>query len=150
MSTLITWEWGYLLTSMMWGMVLAGCYDIIRVFRRVVVHRGVRWIFAEDMVYWMCSGFVIFHVTFLINDGIIRSFSIAGLAMGAAIYRVATHNWLVDMLAACINFLLIPLKMLVRYFKMLFSWIFKVKVTLDEKVRDKTGKTGETEETETL
>ena len=79
MSTLITWEWGYLLTSMMWGMVLAGCYDIIRVFRRVVVHRGVRWIFAEDMVYWMCSGFVIFHVTFLINDGIIRSFSIAGL-----------------------------------------------------------------------
>ena len=52
MSTLITWEWGYLLASMMWGMVLAGCYDIIRVFRRVVVHRGVRWIFAEDMVYW--------------------------------------------------------------------------------------------------
>lgn len=98
----------------------------------------------------MCSGFVIFHVTFLINDGIIRSFSIAGFAMGAAIYRVATHNWLVDMLAACINFLLIPLKMLVRYFKMLFSWIFKVKVTLDEKVRDKTRKTGETEETETL
>lgn len=40
--------------------------------------------------------------------------------------------------------------MLIRYFKMLFSWIFKVKVTLDEKVRDKTGKTGETEETEAL
>ncbi|MDD6797410.1 MAG: spore cortex biosynthesis protein YabQ [Bacteroides sp.] len=155
MSALITWEWGYLLASMMWGMALALCYDFIRIFRRIVAHSGTVWIFVEDIVFWMCCGFAVFHVTFLINDGIVRSFSIVGFILGAFIYRVATNDWLVEIITVLVNFILKPLKILIKYSKIIFGKIgcgfkklhFKAKVTINEKVRDKTGKAGKTEKT---
>lgn len=150
MSTLITWEWGFLLTSMMWGMILALIYDFIRIFRRIAVHKGIILIFAEDIVFWMCCGFVIFYVTFLINDGIVRSFSLIGFGAGAVIYRYATKGWFVENVSRAINFILKPLKILIKYIririgkclcglKRLYS---KTKVRINEKVRDKAGKTG--------
>lgn len=158
MSTLITWEWGYLLTSMMWGMVLALVYDFIRIFRRIALHKGIMLIFAEDIVFWMCSGFVIFHVTFLINDGIVRSFSLAGFALGAFIYRYATKGWFVENVSKAVNFMLKPLKILIKYIKIGLNKCSssigllsdKVKVKVHEKVRDKAGKTGKTEKTKTF
>lgn len=155
MSALITWEWGYLLASVMWGMVLALCYDFIRIFRRIVVHRGILWIFVEDIVFWMCCGFAVFHVTFLINDGVVRSFSIAGFVLGAFIYRYATNDWLVESVSKMVNFVLKPLKILIKYFKIIFEKMCsglqklhrKVKVTINEKVRDKAGEAETTEKT---
>jgi len=140
MSRLITWEWGFLLASMMWGMVLAAFYDVIRIFRRIVIHRGIKLIFAEDIVFWMCSGFAVFHVTFMINDGVVRSFSIVGFVIGALIYRAATKNWLVQGVCAIVKFLLKPLKIAVKYFKM--SIKDAPKKGSYEKVRDEAGKTG--------
>lgn len=142
MSALITWEGGYLLTSMMWGMALAFCYDMIRIFRRIVTHSGIVWIFVEDIVFWMCCGFVVFHVTFLVNDGIVRSFSIGGFVLGAVIYKYAAGTWLVDGISKIINFILRPLKISVKYLKMLLKRISgakgrlraKAKVTMNEKV----------------
>lgn len=152
MSTLITWEWGFLLTSMMWGMILALIYDFIRIFRRIAAHKGIIWIFAEDIVFWMCCGFVIFYVTFLINDGIVRSFSLIGFGAGAVIYRYATKGWFVENVSRAINFILKPLKILIKYIKIgigkclygLKKLYSGTKVRINEKVRDKAGKTGET------
>ncbi len=53
-------------------------YDCIRIVRRVIIHHKVLPLAIEDILFWMFSGFVIFHVMFMVNDGIIRSFSIGG------------------------------------------------------------------------
>lgn len=152
MSTLITWEWGYLLTSMMWGMILALAYDFIRIFRRLVFHKGIIWIFAEDIVFWMCCGFVIFHVTFLINDGIVRSFSLVGFGIGAVVCQYATKGWFVENVSKAVEFILKPLKILIKYIRIGIGSCLcrfknlraKVKVRIDEKVRNKTGEAGKT------
>lgn len=142
MSSVIIWEGQYFLICMMWGMALSLAYDFIRIFRRVWIHRRTMFTAAEDIVFWIISGFVIFHVMYLENDGIIRSFAVLGLALGAVLYHFATAGWLVENVAK-------PLKFLVKYIKIVSGYI-KGRIAWYEKVRDKAGEAEKNQEAEDI
>ena len=132
MSVLITWEWEFLLISTMWGMVLAVGYDLIRVVRRVIAHRQIMWLAAEDIVFWNVCGFVIFHVTFMINDGVIRSFSIAGFVTGAVMEQYAFSRILVEGLSRIVKLLLKGMSYLIKPLKIVVK---SVKIQISKKIR---------------
>lgn len=125
MSSLITWECSFLLVSMMWGIVLGGVYDIVRIFRRLVIHRSVIWICVEDILFWIGTGLIVFYVAYVMNDGGIRGFSIAGFVMGAVIYHFGTRGWLVENVSGIIKFLFKPLKIISIYLRMKASEVKK-------------------------
>jgi spore cortex biosynthesis protein YabQ len=109
-AELIYSESSIMLSSLFWGMILAWEYDCIRVFRRIVRHKKVWVMSVEDIIFWINAAVRVFQVTYEINDGIVRGFSIAGFVAGAVIYHYAFGNFYVKYVSKWINFILKPLK----------------------------------------
>jgi len=105
MSELITWEWKFFAIAVMWGMILSIAYDVLRIFRRVVIHRKVGLLAAEDILFWMICGFAMFHVIFMVNDGIIRSFALIAFGLGGAMYQYTVSYYIVKYISKMLIFL---------------------------------------------
>ena len=63
------------------GVLLALCYDLIRLIRRLIPH-GNAVVAAEDAVYWLGCGILIFRMMYEVNSGTIRGFAIIAVVMG--------------------------------------------------------------------
>lgn len=76
------------LHAMALGVVMIFCYDLLRIFRRGVLH-GTVWIAMEDMFFWLISAFVLFRLMYEENDGKLRWFVIMGVLVGMILYNVS-------------------------------------------------------------
>ena len=85
------------MSALFLGMVLALEYDCIRIFRRVIRHKNIWVMSAEDILYW-------------IYDGILRGFLVTGFLAGAVLYRYAFGTFFVKYTTKFINLCLKPLK----------------------------------------
>lgn len=124
-ANLIKWEGQALLSSLFFGMVLAWEYDCIRVFRRIVRHRRVWTMSVEDILYWMNAAVTVFCITYEVNDGIVRGFSLVGFVLGAVLYRYSFGRYFVKYVSRCINFALKPLKKIVSLIKIVLEKALK-------------------------
>lgn len=115
--------------SVLWGMLILILYDFLRIERRLISHNEF-FIAVEDLIYWVVASLLIFHMMYKLNDGIIRGFSILAMLLGMLIYHYSISYYFVKLttgffikiekvIAAFINFLLMP-------FKFLFKGIKKV------------------------
>lgn len=83
--TAICREAVFLGISVLLGMGLFFLYDILRIFRRIVLH-GAIWVGMEDFVYWLiCTG-AVFVMLYQRNDGMIRGFALGGVGIGMLLY----------------------------------------------------------------
>lgn len=109
------WEMQFAAVTITLGIFLSVCYDLIRIFRRVISH-GTLWIALEDILFWACCGLIVFVVSFWENDGNLRWYTVAGVAFGAYLYHETVSAYLVRYLSRAINF---PLNILKKELKKL-------------------------------
>lgn len=81
MSGTIAGEGVLLAASLLFGIVLMMLYDIFRILRRMVRH-GPALMAAEDIIYWLLCAIGIFAMLYQENDGLLRWFVLAGVAIG--------------------------------------------------------------------
>ena len=86
MSTYIRYETLLFFQSLCTGALLLLFYDLLRAFRAVVRHGGW-WTAAEDLLYWVGVSIFGFAYVYQANQGILRSFLLLGLLLGAWICR---------------------------------------------------------------
>lgn len=67
------------------GAVIGFIYDALRIFRRIVPHKGI-FVQAEDALYWICVIFFMFYVLMVKNSGEIRFFTVYGAFLGMLLY----------------------------------------------------------------
>lgn len=98
MSGYIRYETILFFQSLGLGVLLVIAYDLLCAFRKVVNH-PIAVSAAEDFLYWIGTGIVIFICVYRENQGIIRSFLLLGILFGAwichlsvspLIYRICT------------------------------------------------------------
>ena len=70
------------MSALFLGMVLAFEYDCIRIFRRVIHHKNIWVMSAEDILYWIYAAVTVFCMTYEVNDGILRGFLVTGFWQG--------------------------------------------------------------------
>ena len=87
MSESIIKEVEFLGYSLLSGVLILILYDILRIFRRVIIHSAGA-IGFEDFVYWMLVTFLIFSMMFRENNGAIRWFSVLGIFLGMVLYNM--------------------------------------------------------------
>lgn len=120
MGELIVWELQYVSVVITTGVFLAFCYDIIRIIRRIFLHK-VFWLSVEDILFWMGAGVITFVVCFVENAGNIRWFSLAGEILGAYMYCHTVSNfmvkWVSFILKFPINVMKKALKKIIKSFK---------------------------------
>lgn len=86
MSEYIRYETFLFFQSLGLGVFLILSYDLLCALRKVVNHSAAV-LAAEDLIYWSGTGIVIFVCVYRENQGIIRSFLVLGILLGAIVYR---------------------------------------------------------------
>ena len=91
---MIRHESTFLLLSICLGMGIRFVYDWLRIIRLVIPHRRF-WIYFEDYFFWLCSGIAVFVLTYMVNSGVIRGFSLMGIGLGMLVYHKGPSDLLV-------------------------------------------------------
>ncbi|WMJ90558.1 spore cortex biosynthesis protein YabQ [Anaerocolumna sp. MB42-C2] len=121
-------------TSVLWGVILLILYDLLRIFRRVIIHNGF-FVAFEDLIYWVISSLLIFHMMYQQNNGIIRGFAILAMLIGMTLYHSVFSELFVNTISTLLNeiinliwklivLILRPFRFIFRKIKSLFVWIF--------------------------
>jgi spore cortex biosynthesis protein YabQ len=94
MNDSIFFELDLFVNAFVLGIILIFAYDLLRIFRRIVKHKKMA-VALEDTIYWIISGFVVFIMLYEYNDGIIRWFAVAGVAIGMFLYNISISKFIV-------------------------------------------------------
>jgi hypothetical protein len=104
------------------GILLLAGYDLLRAWRRSVVH-GTLWVAAEDFIYWTGSGILHFSLSCWKRDGILRIYDLAAIALGMGIYHFCVSSrllsvevWILSKTYAILS----KIRMIIRNFLTLF------------------------------
>lgn len=94
------------------GMGLMAAYDLIRAWRRLVVHRKAA-VVTEDILFWILAAVTVFLLLFFQNDGVVRGYVIVGVGIGMVVFEVLFGRWFIKF----VNFLLKPLQNLRKKYR---------------------------------
>lgn len=95
-SETIAKEGSLLLVSLGFGIALMMVYDMLRIFRHMVKH-GTVWLAIEDGIYWISCAVGIFAMLYQENDGLLRWFVLAGVAVGMLVENSYISPWVIKL-----------------------------------------------------
>jgi spore cortex biosynthesis protein YabQ len=124
MNQAISVELKFFLVSIISGAVLLAIYDILRILRRLIKH-GSFLIALEDLLFWVGASLFLFAMMFIENDGIIRGFSIMGMAIGMVLYHGVLSELLVNLITKLIRLLFSPFAFVCRKVKAFIVMLIK-------------------------
>lgn len=107
MNHAISIELKFFLISVLWGCILLLIYDCLRIFRRLIKHDSF-FIALEDLIFWVAASLYIFAMIYKQNNGIIRGFSVMGMAIGMVLYHYIASDFLVNMITKLLRTLISP------------------------------------------
>ncbi|WP_099469578.1 spore cortex biosynthesis protein YabQ [Konateibacter massiliensis] len=118
------------------GVAVISMYDVLRIFRRIVKH-GVFAVGLEDFLYWVGSGFFVFHIIYIRNDGVIRGFAILAIVLGMLLYNVTVSRLIVKyislVLKTILDIILFPIKWILKKCSNILKKYYKaVKIRLSK------------------
>jgi hypothetical protein len=100
------------------GITVIFMYDVLRIFRRIIIH-GVIAIGIEDLIYWVGSSFFVFHIIYIRNDGVLRGFAILAIVLGMLMYNLTISNLLVKYISMILN-------KIIKIVTAPIKWIYKI------------------------
>ncbi|HCR40721.1 MAG TPA: spore cortex biosynthesis protein YabQ, partial [Lachnospiraceae bacterium] len=86
--------------------------------RRIIRHNGF-FLAIEDLIFWMIAGLFIFSMIYRENNGVIRGFSVMGMAIGMVLYHYILSDFLVSFITKIIRALLRPFRFIIKKIKQL-------------------------------
>ena len=130
MNHAITMELQFFLISILWGAIVLFAYDCrrlrpgrflaaydgFRIIRRIIRHNGF-FLAIEDLIFWMIAGLFIFSMIYRENNGVIRGFSVMGMAIGMVLYHYILSDFLVSFITKIIRALLRPFRFIIKKIK---------------------------------
>lgn len=121
MNQAITLELQFFLISILWGVIIILAYDILRIFRRLITHKGLA-LAIEDILFWVLASFFIFAMIYRMNDGTIRGFSVMGMGIGMTLYHFIFSDLIVTWVTKALLLLLRPIKILLNRIKRMLRY----------------------------
>lgn len=85
-SETIYQEADFLLLSILCGALLIFAYDVLRIFRGIVVHSTTA-LAVEDLLYWLLVCVAVFYLLYEKNNGAVRVFFLLGVLGGMLFYN---------------------------------------------------------------
>ena len=84
----------FLFHALLMGIFITFVYDILRILRRVIPHKGIM-VSLEDLVFWIYCAEKVFLMMYHESDGNLRWFAVLGALTGMFLYKKAVSPWLV-------------------------------------------------------
>lgn len=124
MNKAITIELQFFLISILWGLIILFVYDNLRILRRLVKHNNLV-IAVQDLIFWVTASVFIFAMMYRENNGIIRGFSVMGMAIGMVLYHYILSELLVDAVTKVIFTLFRPFIFVFKRIKGFILFVYK-------------------------
>lgn len=118
----ITYQFKIFLISLCVGLILGFFYDLIKIFRRFVLHNNIL-INIEDAIYWVFMSVMVFFICLYQNDGEVRLFFIIGIFLSLILYNLLISPVFINIFTKIINLLI---KAFLLIFKAIYSPILFV------------------------
>lgn len=112
-SETIAQEGNLLLISLLCGMLFMLGYDMLRILRRIIPH-GAIGMAIEDAAYWIACAVGIFAMLYQENDGLLRWFVLAGIALGMLIENGWISPWVIGI---CVKIIKVVMGVLGKIWK---------------------------------
>ena len=93
-SEFVGFEVSLFLKAVQLGMETFFLYDLIRIFRRVILHNMAGEI-AEDILYWIVIGYKMYVLLLTENGGGLRFYIVLGMGLGGLLYFQSIGKYLV-------------------------------------------------------
>ena len=122
MNHAISVEMQFFFISVLWGAILLFVYDALRIIRRLIKHDAF-FIAFEDLIFWVCASLFIFAMMYQKNDGIIRGFSVMGMAIGMLLYHYILSDFLIAVITRLIRLLVSPLVFIINKLKKMIKFL---------------------------
>lgn len=122
MNQAILVEVQFFLISILSGVILLVVYDCLRIFRRLINHDSF-FIALEDLIFWVAASLFIFAMMYKENNGVIRGFSILGMAVGMVLYHYILSGFLVDIITKLLRLLISPFTYIIKKMKSFIKFI---------------------------
>ncbi len=87
-------ENAFLLHALFMGIFITFVYDILRILRRVIPHKGFM-VSLEDLLFWIYCAEKVFLMMYHESDGNLRWFAVIGALAGMFLYKKAVSPWFV-------------------------------------------------------
>ena len=137
MSEFIREEVSIFIEAAWQGMLIAVCYDVLRVLRRVIKHKDMI-VNLEDYIFWVIVGIAVFSMIFQNNDGVVRGYIFLALLTGAYTYHKSVSSFLVRYISKILNVVItLLLKKPLKWTKIIMKRVFRL-LTKPFKALDKT------------
>lgn len=94
----------FLFHAFLLGIFVTFVYDLVRIFRRVVVHNTF-FMSLEDLIFWIYCGTEVFLLMYHESDGTLRWFAVLGAFAGMFLYRKTAGPILVTYVSRFLNWL---------------------------------------------
>ena len=124
----------FLLHALYMGIFITFIYDLLRIFRRVVPHRGF-FVSAEDLLFWIYCGEEVFLMMYHESDGTLRWFAVLGALTGMLLYRKLVSPFFVQYVSMALN-------RLFRFLGRMLSWLSRPLKFLLRRTGTAAGKAG--------
>ena len=76
------------------GVCLMAAYDVIRAWRRLMIHKKAA-VILEDVLFWTLAAVAVFLLLFFQNNGIIRWYAIAAVGIGMLVFEILLGQWFI-------------------------------------------------------
>ena len=130
----MTGENEFLLHALYMGIFITFVYDLLRVFRRVVPHRGF-FVSAEDLFFWIYCGGEVFLLMYHESDGTLLWFAVLGALAGMFLYRKLVSPYFV-------KFAALSLSRILEFLGRALEWLSRPIRFLFRKAGSAAGRTG--------
>ena len=84
----------FLFHALLMGIFITFVYDILRILRRVIPHKGFM-VSLEDLAFWIYCAEKVFLMMYHESDGNLRWFAVIGALAGMILYKKAVSPWFV-------------------------------------------------------
>ena len=126
-------QFGLFLMYISTGILISLLFDIFRASRRTIKTSDIVT-YIEDIIFWILATLLLLYITFILNSGNIRLFNFIGLALGGILYYFTVSKYFIKIMVTILNFtkkvfikifsfILIPLKLFLKFNKKLFCVI---------------------------
>lgn len=112
----ITYQFKIFLISLCVGLILGFFYDLIKIFRRFVLHNNIL-INIEDAIYWVFMSVMVFFICLYQNNGEVRLFFIIGIFLSLILYNLLISSVFINIFTKII-------KLLITVFLLFFKLIY--------------------------
>lgn len=123
MNHAITIEMQFFVISILWGTLLLLVYDGLRIFRRLIKHDSF-FVAVEDLIFWVMASLFIFAMMYKENNGIIRGFSVMGMAVGMVLYHYLLSELIVKTVTSFIRLLFKPIGLAINKLRLFIKYAY--------------------------